>query len=644
MPSNTNESNISGLFSELKKLENNGEYEQSMKIVSKILHIKPDHRKALHCKIVCLIQLNRFEEALKLIDELNQKNDEQSRGHHFKLEKCYCKYRLNNIEDALRDLNEPNYKSDDEFGLNELKAQALYRLENFNDCFSNYVDLIKNSHDFYEEERYVNLTAVIAGLKSLDKNFQYEMESISDSTYEVIYNKACTLIASEHYSEAIKKLSEAEVACRKFFEEDGCQEEEIEAELAIIRAQNAYCQQKLDKNEMALRNYNQILKQKLSDPALISVVCNNIVAIHKDKNLFDSKKKIKMALNEASETKLSVKQKRNLFYNYCLFLISTNQFDLFHKYLESFRTKFPDEVCDTYLIEAYRFYKEKNLSGAYEILKRFTEINENSQPQSSEIEVYLFLVQLLLQQSKYEECAEILKNLCNVSPRLAIISLLFQIYEKTSNHSALEKLIDNFLMRKENQSNPSVIPLLNEAARFYQNHDKPKLAVQCLEKIVRLKGKTPKLISLLINSYSLFDPAKAKSLQAELPSIEQILNSVDIDQLENKNWSLGIKYVKKSKDTPKTTTVGKKIVKRKRKKILPKNYNPDAIPDPERWLPKYERSNYRKKKDKKAIGKGTQGAVGEVPEIKASPKQIVAPVGPRQQRPTQKKKKKTGRK
>lgn len=159
-----------------------------------------------------------------------------------------------------------------------------------------------------------------------------------------------------------------------------------------------------------------------------------------------------MALNEASETKLSVKQKRNLFYNYCLFLISTNQFDQFHKYLESFRTKFPDEVCDTYLIEAYRFYKEKNLSGAYEILKRFTEINENSQPQSSEIEVYLFLVQLLLQQSKYEECAEILKNLCNVSPRLAIISLLFQIYEKTSNHSALEKLIDNFLMRKENQS------------------------------------------------------------------------------------------------------------------------------------------------------------------------------------------------
>ncbi|KAH3785075.1 hypothetical protein DPMN_163158 [Dreissena polymorpha] len=33
---------------------------------------------------------------------------------------------------------------------------------------------------------------------------------------------------------------------------------------------------------------------------------------------------------------------------------------------------------------------------------------------------------------------------------------------------------------------------------------------------------------------------------------------------------------------------------------LPKNYNPDVTPDPERWLPRRERSYYRgKRKDKK---------------------------------------------
>ena len=98
------------------------------------------------------------------------------------------------------------------------------------------------------------------------------------------------------------------------------------------------------------------------------------------------------------------------------------------------------------------------------------------------------------------------------------------------------------------------------------------------------------------------------SLQGDLPSVEEILSSVDIEHLETKNWSLGVKYVKKSKDTPKAP---EKKRKNRKKKILPKHYNPNEQPDPERWLPKYERSNYRKKKDKKGVGKGTQGAIGE---------------------------------
>lgn len=52
--------------------------------------------------------------------------------------------------------------------------------------------------------------------------------------------------------------------------------------------------------------------------------------------------------------------------------------------------------------------------------------------------------------------------------------------------------------------------------------------------------------------------------------------------------------------------------KKKRKIILPKNFNPDVPPNPERWLPRHERTGYRKKKDRRnketGIGKGTQGA------------------------------------
>lgn len=53
----------------------------------------------------------------------------------------------------------------------------------------------------------------------------------------------------------------------------------------------------------------------------------------------------------------------------------------------------------------------------------------------------------------------------------------------------------------------------------------------------------------------------------------------------------------------------KKRKHRKRKGKLPKNYDANSAPDPERWLPRYERSGYRKKRDRrmKDVIKGSQG-------------------------------------
>lgn len=52
--------------------------------------------------------------------------------------------------------------------------------------------------------------------------------------------------------------------------------------------------------------------------------------------------------------------------------------------------------------------------------------------------------------------------------------------------------------------------------------------------------------------------------------------------------------------------------KKKRKSKLPKNYDPNVDPDPNRWLPKHERTGVKKRRDRRivkdsGIGKGTQG-------------------------------------
>lgn len=52
--------------------------------------------------------------------------------------------------------------------------------------------------------------------------------------------------------------------------------------------------------------------------------------------------------------------------------------------------------------------------------------------------------------------------------------------------------------------------LYNEAAKFYLNQNKPQVSVKYLEKIIQIKGKNPKILSMLINAYSQFDAAKAQ--------------------------------------------------------------------------------------------------------------------------------------
>lgn len=68
-------------------------------------------------------------------------------------------------------------------------------------------------------------------------------------------------------------------------------------------------------------------------------------------------------------------------------------------------------------------------------------------------------------------------------------------------------------------------------------------------------------------------------------------------------------------------TPGDELIQKKKKKRrkgkLPKNFDPNATPDPERWLPRHERAGFRKKKDRrnKEVGKGTQGAAAGASDV-----------------------------
>ena len=107
----------------------------------------------------------------------------------------------------------------------------------------------------------------------------------------------------------------------------------------------------------------------------------------------------------------------------------------------------------------------------------------------------------------------------------------------------------------------------------------------------------------------------------------------------------------------------KKKKKRKHKKRLPKTYDPNVDPDPERWVPRRERTGYRRTRKERRKGEKFTGAQGtsatqqetyDYSQKKAAAEGAIKkqkspviipepPVGPRQQRGKPQPKKKKGK-
>merc|ERR1719410_363763 len=207
---------------------------------------------------------------------------------------------------------------------NELRAQILYRLEKYEDCFSVYRDIIRSStDDKYDTERKTNLSAVTAQLGDKSKMVVDETD-----TFEQRYNAGCNYASVGDFEEAEKVLVQAEKAARSFLEEDEAGEEEILEETGIIRVQLGYVMQKQGRDKEAQTIYNQVLKNKPSDIGLVAVANNNLLTINKDQNIFDSKKRIKAATVEGLETKLTTAQRAAIDRNNALLAMFTAQVDL----------------------------------------------------------------------------------------------------------------------------------------------------------------------------------------------------------------------------------------------------------------------------------------------------------------------------
>ncbi|XP_052225260.1 signal recognition particle subunit SRP72-like isoform X2 [Dreissena polymorpha] len=624
-------------------------------IIADFLQDYPTEVEAFQCKVVCLINLEKFQDALSAI------NKEKALHSHVRFEKAYCEYRLNRTEEAVSTLRAGGDNLDNR--CKELLAQVLYRLEEYQECYDLYRDLIKNSEDEFDEERQTNLAAVLASLQLWNAQ-NVEAPAFSEGTYELCYNQACYLIGQGEYKAAEQKLRQAEAMCKESLSDDGdIPEEELDEELAIIRVQLGYLLQQQGRVAEANVLYNTVMKSKPSDVGLMAVLSNNLVAINKDQNVFDSKKKMKVATGSNLKHKLSAIQRRDIDINQCLLYMYTNQADQCHQLAKQLQKQFPD-IETPVLIEAAQFARDKQLTEAIDLLTAYT-----GSRKADLISLPLAVCQLHLQMGSICKACDALKTLGEFQYKPGVVSTLVTLYmSQEDTEGAMQVLARAVDWTRKNQPQSDALQtLLRVNTSFMLKYRDPKSAIQLLEELRKKNPKDPKVLAQLISAYSKIDPGKAQQVSRDLPSVEETAASVDVEALEAAFSSLGPKYMKKAQKTEPSpgpagdqATLLQKKNKKKKKTKLPKNYNPDVTPDPERWLPRRERSYYRgKRKDKKKdIGKGSQGATtanmdaldaSKTPQGGSDPNSprpgtATTPQGPRQSKPAQaqKKKKKKG--
>lgn len=478
-------------------------------------------------------------------------------------------------------------------------------MEKHYDALQIYQDILKNTdeEDPYYEEILSNYYAVKAAFKIYDNNTIIEdnVKENNTDTYELAYNSACILIAEEKYDEAEKLLETAKSICREALLEEDYAEVEIEEELSIIIVQLAYVKQLKGNTKQANDLYQSVLKLKSADDVVTAIALNNVIAIRKENELLDSSKKYRTVSSPALDTKLTLAQKKTIEINGVLLSLYMNKYNAAIEQAEILMKKYPEEEI-LVLIKPAILYRQKKTNEALKELEN--QFNENK----SSLKLCLSVAQFKIMEEKYEDALNAVDTYVkctntDLNEYPGLLSLVLWLNEKCDN---IEKALDLLQTYIDNNDDNEDQALVKKLIDFKLHCNNPEEAAKDYEKLVKADPTNVEAISGLVIALSNFDIQKAEEYEQFLRTdhLNELVKGLNIDELETSYAST--KTYKKMVNPIANNEKPRVKKPRKRKPFVPKNFIPNFKPDPERWLPKYERSNYKAKR--KNLNKGPQGA------------------------------------
>ncbi|KAJ3208921.1 hypothetical protein HDU67_006481 [Dinochytrium kinnereticum] len=593
-----------GLLDGAIRFINDGDDEAVLKIANQLLGDNASDVDAFVLKVVALIRLDKFRDALAYIEGASASLKKEVQYEH-----AYCLYREHKHKECS-ELIESAKKTNLSGDLAHLELQLLYRTEQYDLAkkVSDNIVTSLQSDDPYVSEIMTNLSAVNAFSVASGKSAELPSLDISE-TYETAYNRACIFISLEDFVSAENWLNIAKKRCTDVLREDGCSEDTIAKELTIIITQLAYVYQRTGRKGEAEELYLSILQSKLGDSALLAIASNNLISIRGHKDLFDSVKRYRTTLAKGLDQKLTTYQRKMIALNGCVLSLLMKKFSVCKEQVQKLMQEFGNDPS-LFLMQAGILLAEKGgLPKAIDYLKSNISLNSQS------IVLVLGVVELYLRSGDATESIKTLEEFVkNAPPALCwkpfVVSVLACLYKQAKMLDKAVELINSAVKSWQSGSNDLDTAILRQTAAFKLECCRFIEAAKDYEQLVRKDSSDVESIAGLIMTYSEADLNAAQKYASYLPSKSSVFGKVNID-VDGLESAPPIKKSTRQKKDEKSTEPSlalkaKKI--RKKKPRTDKVFDKSVIPDPERWMPRYERAAFKKKAGKKDLLKGPQGS------------------------------------
>ena len=447
----------------------------------------------------------------------------------------------------------------------------------------------------------------ISGLATQDEESRISVPG-HKSDFEYLFNKALISLSQDKFSQAEYELDEAESS--------GLSKDK---DISRILVTKAYIRLVQGKHEEARQLNNQVLEDENCEKMLKAIALLNNFAAEENLNPFLMYRK----LIDDPELKADFLENTPADFGR-LFTRNIHLLNSLMGKTKSIKTAVKQMEISRLEAVSLQCAGDKNLSqhAIQKLIKR--------EPQN--IVYRLHLIQKTCKNDPVSAASSLSKMLLvledSVKYQPGLVSLVERVFRGTKRINQAKAFSQEAMIYWKSQNNKLAQTAIN-AAHIDGMNDKALTSL--IEEYSHLDSNIAHAVMSAAYAKKL-DIVEAEKHAQRLPQINSLLGNVDVNALEigggdgGGGGSMGATAVNEKLTS---NLNSKRQLKRMRKResetkekrlrhAPPKNYDPAKKPDPERWLPKRERTSYQPKRDKGKKAGAHQGASELVPESSSS--------------------------